>query len=78
MKISSVINSLHFSDDNRSLQDNCRNSDAIVCRSIDVAMGWPGKAHDARVLSNFRLFFLAETNQLFPEVNHFLISVLPY
>ena len=23
-------------------------------------------------------FFLAETNQLFPEVNNFLISVLPY
>ena len=48
---------LHFSSDNRSLQGSYGNSFAIVCRFIEVPIGWPGKAYDARVLRISRLFF---------------------
>ena len=45
-------------------------------RFIEILIGWPGKAYDARVFCIFGLFFLAETNQLSAEVNDFLILVL--
>ena len=34
---------------------------------IDINVGWPGKAHDARVFANSAIFKNGEASKLFPE-----------
>lgn len=43
-------------------------------RFQNISIGWPGRAHDARVLANSELFAKGQNGTLFPQVCIFKVD----